>query len=114
MSYYVRMPVEGESEPVLIEVASGDGDELVRAARPGAVIDRMGESMQAAVARLRPAVAAVAQELVRLPQPPKEVTVEFGITFTAELGAVIANVGSEGSFTVTMTWENGTQQGDPA
>ncbi|MGV9386817.1 CU044_2847 family protein [Nonomuraea sp. NPDC003707] len=108
MAYYVRMPVEGSAEAVLIEVsANGEGDELVRAAQPGAVIDRVGESVQAAVAKLRPAVAAVTEQLTKMPTRPDHITVEFGIKFTAELGAVIANAGSEASFGITMTWDKG-------
>ncbi len=35
---------------------------------------------------------------------PDEVTVEFGLTLNAEAGALIAKVGTEAAFTVTLTW----------
>ncbi|MBF8189644.1 hypothetical protein ITP53_28705 [Nonomuraea sp. K274] len=109
MSYYLRMPVDG-AEPVVIEVTAEE-DGMVRAARPGTVIDRIDESVQAAVERLRPAVTAVAETFARLPMGPKEVSVEFAVKFTAEAGAVIASTAAEGSFQVTVTWERPTPAG---
>jgi hypothetical protein len=38
---------------------------------------------------------------------PDEVTVEFGIKFDAEAGAIIAKAGVEGSLTVELVWKAG-------
>jgi len=38
---------------------------------------------------------------------PKNFEVSFGISISAEAGAIFSKVGVEGSFTVTMSWEEG-------
>lgn len=44
-----------------------------------------------------------------LHRPPRTVTVEFGITLSAQAGVVVARGSTEAHFTVAMNWTN-----DPA
>lgn len=37
---------------------------------------------------------------------PKQVEVEFGVTFSAEAGAIITSIGGEVNFKIKLTWEN--------
>ena len=41
---------------------------------------------------------------------PDEVTVEFGIKFDAEAGAIIAKAGIEGSLSVGLVWKGGAEK----
>jgi hypothetical protein len=51
----------------------------------------------------------VHQGYVDIPQAikPKSFSVSFGITISAQAGAVFSKVGVDGSFTVTMNWGEG-------
>jgi hypothetical protein len=47
----------------------------------------------------------VSDTIGSLAAKPSKVEVEFGITLTGESSALIAKVGAEAAFKVTLTWE---------
>jgi hypothetical protein len=49
-----------------------------------------------------------------MPSRPDEVSLEFGMQFNAEFGAVIAKSGAEAHMSVTMTWRADAGGGDGA
>lgn len=100
--YLIRVPVEG-SEPVLVEAADV-ADGIVRVARPGEVIAAAGESLQAALERLRPMAEAFVTQLSGLAHAPDEITVDFGVKVDAEAGVVIARTAAAANFSVTVKW----------
>jgi Trypsin-co-occurring domain 1 len=76
----------------LIPVKRGDHDGFLEAG--SAFTERIGS--------IRDAVREALKELREI--NPDEVTVSFGIKFTAEAGAVIAKTSVEGTFGVEMAW----------
>ena len=80
--------------------------------RPGDVVARARESVEAAVEQIKPALNAVTDRLKAM--AADEVEVEFGIVLGAETGAVIAKGTAEVHFTVTLHWkrEKGQQAGE--
>jgi hypothetical protein len=101
VSYLVRVPVGDES--VLVEIREPD-DGLVRAARPGRVIAQASESFDEMLDRLRPVAEGFVTRFRTMVHPPSEITVEFGVTLSAEADVVIASASTEANFTVSLSW----------
>ncbi|SFO71809.1 hypothetical protein SAMN05660464_0723 [Geodermatophilus dictyosporus] len=88
------------------EVTRGWGD------RDQRVVEQAQQSFEAAVSRVQPAVQALVQRLRSVDRNLAEITVDFGIELSAEVGAFVAGASSTGNFTVSMTWRPGRD--DPA
>lgn len=100
------------------ELALADGSVLLVEVRgeapPG--VDRVGrladglrqgaQSLDEALAGVRPALQSVVDTVRGLVAVPQTVTVQFGITVVAGAGVVVARAATEASFTVTATWDN--------
>ncbi|MGP4010456.1 CU044_2847 family protein [Streptomyces sp. 4N124] len=104
MTYVGEMLLD-DGQIVLLEVA-GDGPAGVQRVSRGGVVAGAAETLQQALGRVRPALGAVLDGAQGLPRPPGSVTVEFGITLSAEAGVVVARGSTEAHFTVTMEWPN--------
>ncbi|MEU3250297.1 CU044_2847 family protein [Streptomyces sp. NPDC006997] len=104
MAYVGEMLLD-DGQIVLLEVA-GDGPAGVRRVSRGGTVGSAAQTLQQALARVRPALGAVLDGARGLPRPPGAVTVEFGITLSAEAGVVVARASSEAHFSVTMEWTN--------
>ena len=78
---------------------------VMRAARPGEVMEKAHQSFEAALDRIRPAASTIIKKLRGLHDPPDEVEVEFGLKMSAEAGAVVAAAGAEANYKVTLTWK---------
>jgi hypothetical protein len=103
---YVGEMLLDDGQSVLLEVA-GDGPAGVqRVSRGGGPVAGVAETLQQALTRVRPALGAVVDGARHLPRPPASVTVEFGITLSAEAGVVVARGSTEAHFTVSMQWAN--------
>nr|MDT0656477.1 CU044_2847 family protein [Micromonospora sp. DSM 115978] len=103
MSYLIDVPVEGGGRLVVQASEEDLPDELVPAARPGEVVTRASETLEAALDQLRPAIVAIRSGLAAM--APDEMTVDFGIVLGAETGIVVAKGSTEVHFTVTLTWK---------
>ncbi len=88
---------------VLVEV-----DDPLTGNRPvsRALADRAKESFESAVAQVKPAVDVLMAQLRDLTRQPDDVSLEFGIKFTAEAGALIAKTALEGNIKVTLAWKS--------
>jgi Trypsin-co-occurring domain 1 len=81
----------------------GDGQELVPASgAPRDQVRRAGETLEAALSSVTPALEVITRQLRRL--SPHEVTLEFGLVLGVEHGVVIAKGKGEVHFTVTLVW----------
>jgi hypothetical protein len=78
-------------------------------------VARSSQTLQEAVEKARPAVETVSQSLLtglrRLPNPPDEVTVMFGLKLHTEAGVFLASVSTEAAFEVTVTWRRESERG---
>lgn len=70
-----------------------------------AIVTQASESFETVVQRLQPAATAVLDAIRSGPHPPSDVTIEFGIEMSADLGAVIASTAVQANFKVTITWQ---------
>ena len=85
---------------------------VVKAARPGEVMEKAHHSFEAALDRIRPAASIIIKKLRGLHDPPDEVEVEFGLKMNAEAGAVVASAGAEANYKVTLTWKREQKKDD--
>lgn len=98
----VEWPLDGGGT-VLVEVAEEDlGPE--RVGRGTAVVLEAGETLQAALRRIGPALGAVVQQVRDAAVTPDRVTVKFGVKLTMAAGAVIAKSGAEANFEIGVEW----------
>jgi hypothetical protein len=71
----------------------------------GTVIAKLDESLDEALASIRPAAEAVLDNFGNL--SPEGIQVEFGLRLDAQAGAVFAKAGVGAHFTVTLDWKPG-------
>lgn len=103
MAELLAVPLE-DGGTVIVEVDEvvGRPGGVVKAGRPGEGLARAAQSVEAALAPVTAAARAALGELRKA--GPDEVTVEFGVQFRAELGAVVARSSGECNLKVTMRW----------
>ena len=88
---------------VVVEVAS-DESGIARASRTSDAIHSAATSFEAALSSVRDAAVSALQQFKDIPQPPDEVTIEFGVKLSVQAGAVIAQTGAAGHLQVTLAW----------
>ena len=94
---------------ILVEMAEGPEATtavVTRGLDSVAVLDRAGQTFEAALGRIQPAVQGVIDQMLSLVQRPDEVCVKFGLDLHAEAGAFIAAASTTANFTVTLTWRD--------
>jgi hypothetical protein len=104
MAEIVEYPLAGNG---VLKVQAAEVDlergELALASPDGqAQVKQAQETLDSALAQVTPALESFAGKLRAL--SPDEVTVEFGLTLTAEAGIVVAKGTAEVHFTVTLSW----------
>jgi hypothetical protein len=104
MAYVMEVPVDAGGR-LLVQIPENELPAALELAslRPGDVVARASESVEAAFDQIKPAVNAMASRLRAI--AADEVAVEFGIVLGAETGAVIAKGTAEVHFIVTLTWK---------
>ena len=75
------------------------------AARAGEVIAKAGQTLEAALERIKPAASAIIATISSLPEAPDEVAVEFGLKVTGKAEMIVASAGVEANYKITLTWK---------
>lgn len=94
-----------DGSTVLFETVRREPDQPQRAGRVEDGIRKATQTLEAVVARIRPAAEAVLSTLREM-NTPTEIELEFGVAFTASADVVFASADSEVNFTVRLKWEN--------
>jgi hypothetical protein len=104
VAYLIEMPVDAGGS-LLVQAREEDlpGSLELASLRPGEVVARASESVEAAIEQVKPAITAAAKRLKTM--AADEVTVEFGLVLGAETGAFIAKGNADVHFTVTLCWK---------
>jgi hypothetical protein len=101
MAELVAVPLDSGGE-IVVEMDDAPTG-VVKAGRPGQIVGKAAQTLEAALESVTPAAQSI---LAKLRQAgPHEITVEFGLTLTAEAGAVIAKTASGCHLNVTLRWE---------
>jgi hypothetical protein len=91
MTELVAVPLEAGGA-IVVEMDHAQAG-VVKAGRPGEIVGRAAQSLEAALESMTPAAQSILAKLEEA--RPHDVTVEFGLKLTAEVGAVITSVVSQ-------------------
>ena len=96
---------------IVVEFPARPGRQQV-ALKPGEAVAKSAEALDSSMDTIRYMAKRVTSTMDSLGDvKPDEVTVEFGIKFDAEAGAIIAKAGIEASLRVELVWK-GSKEGD--
>jgi NTP-dependent ternary system trypsin peptidase co-occuring protein len=101
MAELVAVPL-GNGGVIVVEMDHAQAG-VVKAGRPGQIVGKAAQTLEAALESVAPAAQSILAKL--RPAQPHGITVEFGLTLTAEAGAVIAKATSGCHLKVTLHWE---------
>jgi hypothetical protein len=110
MKQLAEFQLEGTKETVFVEIES-PAEDLVSVANPGEIAVKVGQSLEAALSRIKPAASAVVATLRDLADSPDEIKVEFGVKLSAKAGAILASADAEANYKVTLSWKSKSASG---
>jgi hypothetical protein len=96
---------------VLIEIEESNSVAVQRVANEklGEQVVQAKQSFEQALEQVMPVASTVANRLWKgLTTPADEIELKFGVKLTSEVGAIIATVGGEVNFEVTLKWKQGS------
>jgi chaperonin cofactor prefoldin len=106
MTKLVKFDV-GDGEMVLVEVEDIESDEIEPVAKsPGELAAQARQTLSEALDGIAPMVRTMKKRLNNLTDVGDEVQVKFSVKLSGEIGAVVAKVGSEATYEITLKWAN--------
>ena len=102
MRYLVELPV-GAAQTVSVEIEQA-ADGLVDVGRAGQVVDRATRSLGEMLAGIRPVAESFLGEFAGMASVPDEMSLEYGLSLSADANLVIATTAAQANFKVTLTW----------
>jgi len=108
MKRLVEFPSDS-GDPIVVEVEdielAGGGDTTRRGLSPSGVIDRAQTSFEDALEKAQPMASGLVSKLRSIADSPDEVQVEFGLSLSANAGAILVAGASAGAnYKVTLKW----------
>ncbi len=64
------------------------------------------KTFEEAMDNLQPMIKVIKSRLDNMTQPAEEVEVKFGVKLSSEVGAILASVGGEVTYEITLKWNN--------
>jgi hypothetical protein len=115
MRRLVEFPSES-GEPIMVEVEdlelAGDGGKTRRGLSPSGVVERAQTSFEDALDTAQPIASGLIGKLRSIADPPDEVQVEFGLSLSANVGALLVAGASAGAnYKVTLKWTKEASEG---
>ncbi len=107
MNGLVRIPMK-EGDGLVMEVEIQEEGGMVKASADfGERLFEATVDVEDALQRFRKPLKAIVQKLREMGEPrPQQVEVEFGFTFNAEVGFVIAKGSTGANFKVKLSWKD--------
>ena len=109
MKRLVEFPTE-DGGFILVEVDDdlrfGSGPTL-RGGPASMVIEKAQITYEAALDKIKGAAEVIITKMRALSDSPDEISVEFGIKLSADIGAILASTSAEAQFTLQLTWKRG-------
>lgn len=106
MRYTVELPVGAAHSPaqiVNVEIEHPQ-DGLVDVSRPGQAVARAARSLGDMLAGIRPVAESFLESFADMDHVPDEVSLEYGLSLSADANLVIATTAAQANFKVTLTW----------
>ncbi|NML52555.1 hypothetical protein HHL19_17970 [Streptomyces sp. R302] len=109
----VEVPLEDSGgETVRVQIREVD-EALVRVGRGGRSIARAERSFGQMLDTVRPVAESFVGRFRELANAPDEITLEFGVSLSAEADVVIASTATAANFSVSLTWTKPDLQPSP-
>jgi hypothetical protein len=102
MKRLVEFPLE-DGTSLIVEVDEPDTGGVVQASR-GDVIEKAHQTMEKSLEKVKPAAQFMLAQLRKLHDTPDEIQVSFGLKLSSDFGVVLAAVGLEANYSVTLKW----------
>jgi Trypsin-co-occurring domain 1 len=102
MSRIIEFPAQ-TGGIVLIEIDDEIAGPTLAAAGPGEIAGKARVTFEQAADTIREIASKILAQLADL--GPETVTLELGIKFSAEFGAILAKAASEGNCKITVKWK---------
>lgn len=100
----VEVPLrDGGEETIRVQIREVD-ESLVRVGRGGRSVARAQRSFGEMLDTVRPVAESFVGRFRGLANAPDEITLEFGVSLSAEADVVIASTATAANFSVTLTW----------
>ncbi|MGW0390016.1 CU044_2847 family protein [Streptomyces sp. NPDC003042] len=107
----VEVPLGDGGDGVLrVQIREVD-ESLARVGRGSGSVARASRSFGEMVDSIRPVADSFVGRLSGLVHPPDEISLEFGVSLSAEADIVIASTATQANFSVTLTWNSQPPQG---
>ncbi|GAA0280852.1 hypothetical protein GCM10010302_18250 [Streptomyces polychromogenes] len=109
----VEVPLGDGTDGVLrVQIREVD-ESLARVGRGGGAVARASRSFGDMVDGIRPVADSFVSRLGAMAHRPDEITLEFGVSLSAEADIVIASTTTEANFSVTLTWNSRAPRDTP-
>lgn len=100
----VEVPLgDGSDEYVRVQIREVD-EALVRVGRGGRTMARAERSLGQMLDTVAPVADSFVGRFRGLANPPDEITLEFGVSLSAQADVVIASTATAANFSVSLTW----------
>lgn len=107
----VEVPLEdGSDETIRVQVREVDAG-LVRVGRGDGSVTRAQRTFGQMLDTVRPVAESFVGRFRDLANSPDEITLEFGVSLSAEADVVIASTATEANFSVSLTWNRSDTRG---
>ncbi|KOV68767.1 CU044_2847 family protein [Streptomyces sp. MMG1121] len=117
MAYLVELPLGAAGgqpqDTVRVAITEQPADGLVQVARPGQVVARASRSLAELLSGVRPVAENFVDTFRGMAHGPDEISIEFGLSLSAEADVVISSTSAQANFAVRLTWDRRIPQ-DPA
>ena len=108
MSQLVEFGLENSDATVVVAALDSPGavsdGTVYRGVLPRDLVERSSQTLDEAIARVKPAAQALVAAMTDLPRRPDELTVTFGIELSGSMGAIIASTAATANIAITLTW----------
>ena len=94
-----------DNKSVLVEISEKNTDKVSQIGRGSKVLDKVEQSLTDVLSVLNPICDSIHGELVKSDNQPDEAVIEFGLKFSLSGKVVIAEVNSEASLKISLTWK---------
>ncbi|MFF3561411.1 CU044_2847 family protein [Streptomyces sp. NPDC002574] len=106
----VEVPLgDGSDDVVRVQIREVD-ESLVRVGRGNRAVVRAERSLGQMLDTVRPVADSFVGRFRGMANAPDEVTLEFGVSLSAEADVVIASTATAANFAVTLTWNRGDRR----
>ena len=112
MKRLVEFP-SASGDPILVEVEDPElaGGTTRRGLSTSSVVERAQTSFEDALEKAQPMASGLVSKLRSIADSPDEVQVEFGLSLSAQAGAILVAGASAGAnYKVTLKWNKRTEE----